>query len=248
MKDSNQVQRHYDDLLAMHYSWMSGMTFPEKVAEQRSLLENLGFPGESKKLAIDLGCGPGYQAVALCDLGYERVIAIDTSQVLLEELAVVGEGRPIERHLADLRGFTAFADETSADTIVCMGDTITHLESRADVSRLFGDAFRILRQGGRLALTFRDLSTELKGTDRIIPVRAEDQRIMTCVLLYEPGHVVVNDLVHVRSDEGWKLHKSCYRKLRLNSGSVAEELRQIGYSVEAEISVNRMQAIVARKM
>jgi SAM-dependent methyltransferase len=220
----------------------------EGCAEQRSLLENLGFPSESKKLAIDLGCAPGYQSVALCDLSYVRVIAIDTSQSFLDELGVVGEVHPIEHHLTDLRGYAAFADVASADTIVCMGDTITYSESTADVSWLFGDAFMVLRPGGRLALTFRDLSTELKGTDRIIPVRAEDQRIMTCVLLYEPGHVVVNDLVHVRSDEGWKLHKSCYRKLRLNSGSVAEELRQIGFSVESETSVNRMQVIVARKM
>ena len=41
----SEVQRHYEDLLASHYSWMSGMTFLDKVAEQRKLLEVLGFLG-----------------------------------------------------------------------------------------------------------------------------------------------------------------------------------------------------------
>ncbi|MFO1073442.1 MAG: class I SAM-dependent methyltransferase [Geminicoccaceae bacterium] len=244
----NQVKSHYDNLLAVHYSWMSGMAFADKVAEQRALLESFGFPTESKKLALDLGCGPGYQSVALCDLGYEAVMALDTSQAFLDELATISHDLPIKTQLQDIRDFSAFVDDTSADAIVCMGDTITHLVSMSDVSQLLSAAYKVLCHGGRLALTFRDFSKELTGTDRFIPVRSDDQHIMMCALLYSENYVEVNDLIYQRCNEGWRLHKSSYRKLRLDPALVAEELRQLGFVIEVETAVQRMQAIVAHKM
>lgn len=243
----SQVQRHYDDLLATHYSWMSGMSFSDKVTEQRKLLEDIGFRSGSEGLAIDLGCGPGYQTAALCDLGYAPVIAIDTSRALLDEMAVTCHDRPVHPVLADLRDFPSLVEAGSAAAIICMGDTLTHLENRADIVTLVQDAYCNLRPGGRLALTFRDYSVELTGTDRFIPVRSDDRRIMTCALLYERDHVVVNDLVHVRSDAGWSFHKSSYRKLRLAPSFVSDALRQAGFSILFDAPVDRMRAIVARK-
>jgi hypothetical protein len=65
----SDVTRHYDTLLAQHYSWMTGVPFDIKVAEQRTLLEVLGMAGRSG-VALDLGCGPGYQSAALAQLGF----------------------------------------------------------------------------------------------------------------------------------------------------------------------------------
>jgi hypothetical protein len=58
---------------------------------------------------------------------------------------------------------------------------------------------------------------------------------------------VVNDLVHLRSDDGWQLQKSSYRKLRLMPSMVADELRQYGFSIEVDEPIGRMHAIVACK-
>jgi len=38
---SDPVSAHYTNLLARHYSWMFGLSFDEKVTEQRTLLEPL---------------------------------------------------------------------------------------------------------------------------------------------------------------------------------------------------------------
>jgi len=91
----SDVAKHYENLLARHYSWMVGTAFDAKVAEQQALLEELGVHGEG--LAIDLGCGPGYQAVALARLGYAPVRAMDSSEALLNELANNSKDLPIER-------------------------------------------------------------------------------------------------------------------------------------------------------
>lgn len=242
-----EVERHYDNLLAEHYSWMSGMSFAEKSAEQLKLLKKLGFSSGDRGQAVDLGCGPGYQSMALSEIGYQRVIAFDTSQTLLKELAVFCLGRSIEPILADLRDFSSFIDEGKADAIVCMGDTITHLESRDDVINLLRDAHRTLRPNGKLALTYRDFSAELTGTDRFIPVHSDEQRIMMCGLYYETDYVDVNDLIYIRSENGWQLYKSSYRKTRLSPDYVAEKLREIGFTIVIDEPINRMQTVVARK-
>ena len=72
------VRDHYDGVLAQHYSRMFG-DFETKVDEQRALLERLGVTARpSGGLAVDLGCGSGFQSVALARLGF-RVLAVDFS-------------------------------------------------------------------------------------------------------------------------------------------------------------------------
>lgn len=84
---------HYERLLAEHYTWMLGMPFEHKTAEQAELLSGMGVttPG----LCVDLGCGPGFQAIALAQLGATRVHAIDTSAVLLAELRAHARNLPV---------------------------------------------------------------------------------------------------------------------------------------------------------
>ncbi len=244
---TDEVARHYQELLAEHYSWMLGMPFQAKLAEQRALLEALGLAEARRGAAIDLGCGPGFQAIALAGLGFAPVLALDTSQALLDELAAQKGDLPVEAVRADLRGFAGLVKPGSVAAITCMGDTLTHLPARQDVSRLFADAQTALAPGGLLVLTFRDLSVALKGLDRFIPVRADAERIMTCVLDYEPETVMVSDLVYRREGEGWRLSKSCYRKLRLAPQAVADELSRLGLTVLRHEPAGRLHAIVARR-
>jgi len=222
----SQVAEHYENLLAEYYTWMAG-DFEARVAEQRSLLERLGLTSSRGGQAVDLGCGPGFQSLALARLGH-RVLAIDLSARLLAEL----EGRrgtlPIETLRADVREVERLAP-AGTEVIVCMGDTLTHLETRADVERLLAGAFARLAPGGWLGLSFRDLTTELTGLDRFIPVRSDERTIMTCVLEYEAETVKVHDLVHVREGQGWTLRKSWYRKLRLGPDWVEARLGDVGF-------------------
>src|ERR1700756_1302802 len=85
----SNVAKHYEQLLAEHYVWMFGVPFEHKVAEQKSLLERIvsSIPSALQRgAAIDLGSGPGFQTIALAELGYAPVIAVDTSDELLTEL------------------------------------------------------------------------------------------------------------------------------------------------------------------
>ena len=243
----NDAIRHYDELLAGHYSWMVGVPFEEKAAEQKALLTELGLSPGRHGRAIDLGAGPGYQSAALADLGYAPVIAIDTSKALLEELAAQKGARAIETVHGDVCHLSGYAPDESADAIVCMGDVLTHLQRHDDVSKLLGDSFRALKPGGRLVLTFRDLTQELNGLDRFIPVQSDADRVMVCVLEYEPRTVLVHDLIHTRGASGWRLDKSCYRKLRLAPRDVTHALKTLGFEITFDGPKARMWAIAAKK-
>lgn len=242
----SDVAKHYETLLAHHYSWMVGGAFDAKVAEQQALLEELGVKGTG--LAIDLGSGPGYQAIALARLGFSPVRAVEGSATLLSELAGHAQGLDIERVHADIRGLKQFAGPDSASAIVCMGDTLTHLSSLEDVSQLLADAYQALKPGGVLALTFRDLSIAREGLDRFLPIRADDERIMTCVLEFESDHVVINDLIYVREGERWTLNKSSFRKIRLGVADALADLKLLGFKLKVNKTLqNGMQAMAAVK-
>jgi hypothetical protein len=113
---------------------------------------------------------------------------------------------------------------------------------------LFSEVCEALRQGGRFVLTWRDLSSELQGVDRFIPVRNTADKIMTCFLDYQPGLVVVHDLVHTREGGSWKLAKSCYPKLRLTVDDVRRELAQAGFDIYAVDNVRGMSILAAQKV
>jgi SAM-dependent methyltransferase len=253
----SEASDHYERLLSRHYTWMFGTSFAEKVAEQKSVLaQAMEYLGTNRTggLAVDLGCGPGFQSVALSQLGFSPVIAIDTSAALLQELqerAILqldAQGLPIQTHHADIRELPDIVTSPSAGMIVCMGDTLTHLQQKSDVSGLFNAIYNSLVSGGIFVLTWRDLITELHGVDRFIPVRSDENTIMTCFLEYSgPDKVTVYDLVYTRTREGWTLNKSSYHKLRLSADWITRQLEGAGLTVEFEGAAGRLLEIIARK-
>jgi SAM-dependent methyltransferase len=243
------VAAHYANLLARHYSWMFGLSFDEKVAEQRALLEPL-LKDAPRNLAIDLGCGPGFQSLALAQLGFSPVLALDTSAELLAELSAHSATSDIQTHRGDILSLSDYVQPEQAAAIVCMGDTLTHLSSPDAVRRLFSAVAAALAPGGLFILTWRDLTPELTGADRFIPVRADDQRIMTCFLEYtSPTTVQVHDLVYTRNPatSAWTLEKSSYPKLRLSPAQIAAELAAAGLEPGPPSAAGRLSLLVAAR-
>ncbi len=204
-----------------------------------------GLSPRASAVAIDLGTGPGFQSIALSDLGY-RVTAVDLCPELLAELKARAGARRIETIEGDLLD-VARRLPPDVELCVCMGDTLTHLPSLEQVGVLFERVFAALAEGGDLAMTFRDLTVELRELDRFILVRSDPDTVFTCFLEYEPDHVRVHDLVHVRSDVGWELRKSWYRKLRIPMAWAVERLERCGFALQVANSTGGMISVVAHR-
>jgi SAM-dependent methyltransferase len=234
---------------------MFGIPFEDKVAEQQAILSKaFSTAGITPTgLAIDLGSGPGFQAFALANLGFTSILAVDTSAALIAELESHRTdshrpAQPIRTITDDIRALPVLAAPLSAKAIVCMGDTLTHLPAKSDIIELFSNTFTALAPGGILILTWRDLTPELTGPDRFIPVRATDDTIMTCFLDYAtPDTVQVHDLVHKREAGAWSLNKSSYPKLRLSPAFLTEQLTQAGFKVHPQTTAGRLLLLAATK-
>ena len=179
------VEDHYRKLLAGHYTWMRG-GYDEKVAEYRDFFERIGVSPQHTGRALDLGAGSGFQSVALADLGFE-VLSIDPSETLLEELRGRMRKRRIRPVPGDIRDPDLYAASSPFEIVICMGDTLTHLDSSGEVARLISGTGAALQKGGTLILEFRDLATGLEGVDRAIPVRLDEDKIMTTFLETRAG-------------------------------------------------------------
>ena len=203
-------------------------------------------PSPCLPLAVDLGCGSGFQSIPLAEFGY-RVLAVDNCPSLLAELSSHCRSLPIQPTEADLIKFRSRLSEP-AELIVCLGDTLTHLPSLEAVATLIRDIAAALAPDGRCLLGFRDyVSRELVGEQRFIPVRSDDTRILTCFLEYHPDQVLVHDLLHERTAAGWTQRVSSYRKLRLDPAWVAERLRYTGLSIENQTVEAGMVCLLAAK-
>ncbi len=238
------VTEHYDNLLADYYSWMFG-DFQAKVAANREFFSAQGIIPQGSGVAVDLGAGSGFQSLALSQLGF-RVLAVDLSRQLLDELQSHSGALPVTAIHDDLLNFPSHC-QGKVELCVCMGDTLPHLASSAQVAELFGKVYLALEGRGMFVLTFRDLIRELTGLERFIPVRSDADTIFTCFLEYEPEQVRVHDLVYTRTGEKWELRKSCYRKLRLSPGWVTERLNEAGFSVGICENNNGMITMIAER-
>ena len=221
------VEEHYNRLLADVYSWMYG-GWDAAIARYTEFFMARGIAPRSGKRAIDLGAGCGFQAIPLARLGF-TVTAIDIDRKLLTELEQHVDGEEIEIVCTDILDFRGCAPEP-AELIVCMVDTLLHLDSQEAVARLAADVFAALEHGGTFIATFRDFTVESQELERFIPVRSDEKTIFTCFLEFEPATVKVHDLVYRRVDGHWDFAKSFYRKLRLPTAAVIMMLRDAGFA------------------
>jgi len=216
------VLRHYETHLAPIYSWMAGGIEHALSLGAADVSEFLGAPG----YAIDLGAGFGMHSIPLARAGFQ-VLAIDTSGYLLEELRGHSGDLPVRTAQANLRDFAQYAS-APADLILCMGDTLTHLQSMDEIEQLLRDVAASLRPGGRFVATFRDYGQLPLAEQRFILVRSDARRIHTCFLEEMPERVIVHDIVHQSGADGWTMKVSSYPKLRVSANALSAALEGVG--------------------
>ena len=238
------VEEHYENVLSDVYAWMFG-GFDSGVERNNGFFQKLGIKPTRSGVAVDLGAGCGFQSIPLAQTGFS-VTAIDLDTKLLDALASNSGELPVKIVRDDLVDFDKHIDD-NAELIVCMTDTLIHLESKDRVISLFKKVVASLEDGGQFIITFRDLSYELSELDRFIPVKSDDNIIFTCFLEYEPERVKVHDLVYRRKDSQWSLNKSYYRKLRISKEWVDEQLLAAGFShIESTVDGSSVTVIAVK--
>ncbi|OJJ19564.1 hypothetical protein BKI52_22415 [marine bacterium AO1-C] len=239
------VKQHYDTHLQEFYTWMIG-DFEAKFQAQKAFFETQGIVPQRNKIALDLGAGHGLQSVALAKLGFE-VTAIDFNTKLLAELQQNAGNTRIQVVEDDIKNVKKYAD-LGPELIGCWGDTLAHLESDRALETLIVDIAFCLEKGGKFLTSFRDYSKDKTGTQVFIPVKSDEERLLTCVLNYEPQKVRVTDLLWEKEAEGWQQKVSSYYKIRISPALVERLLRNNGFEIQLNTLKNGMYHIIAQKM
>lgn len=221
------VKEHYENVLSEVYVWMFD-GFDNALKKNADFFKVLKISPARSGIAIDLGAGCGFQSIPLAMAGF-NVTAIDLDNRLLNDLESRSSQLPIKIVQDDLVDFDKHT-KGNAELIVCMTDTLCHLDSKDKVKSLFKKVIASLEERGQFIITFRDLSFELPELERFIPVKSDDDTVFTCFLEYEPETVKVHDLVYRKKDGNWSLSKSYYRKLRLSKEWIEEQLTIIGFT------------------
>jgi len=221
------VEAHYQNLLSEIYAWMLG-GFEVQITKNQHFFQSHKMQPKGSGIAIDLGAACGFQSIPLSMMGY-CVTAIDLDKNLLQQLKTNDTTGKVTAIRDDMLNFDSHVS-AAAELVVCMTDTLLHLESRDRVKELFNKVAKCLEPSGKFVLTFRDLSHALEGLDRFIPLKRDDNTILTCFLEYESETVKVHDLVYRRNQAEWALSKSSYRKLRLPADWVQKRLFKAGFS------------------
>lgn len=237
-------KEHYDNHLGNFYSWMIG-DFNSNEEKMRDFFASHGIASQTNQTALDLGCGNGIQSVALAKLGY-KVKAVDFNSQLLTELDDHKKNYDIETANSEFINYLNSANKKFS-LIVCMGDTLMHLESKEWIKLFFERCYENLEDGGKLVLSFRDYTNELKGDERFIPVKSDENKILTCFLEYSDEFVKVTDMLHEKSGGEWIQQVSSYNKVRILPEEINSYLKQSGFEIESDEILNRMIYIVAIK-
>ena len=237
----SSVTDHYSKHLGPVYAWMAGGV-DAAIERGATELSAIALPSAGG-LAVDLGAGFGMHAIPIARRGF-HVVAIDSCTALLDELRARSEGLSIGIIQDDLLEFRRHV-LSKAQAIFCMGDTLTHLDSEDAVLRLVAEVAAALASGGVFVVTFRDYSTALTGTRRFIPVRSDEDRILTCFLEYSEDAVTVHDIRHERIGSQWTMQVSSYRKLRLSPDWIVRSLESQGLSVRREAGMAGMVRVIA---
>ncbi|MBS1491942.1 MAG: class I SAM-dependent methyltransferase [Bacteroidetes bacterium] len=239
------VKEHYDNHLGNFYGWMLG-DFDTNEEKMREFFAGHGIASQTNQIALDLGSGNGIQAVALAKLGY-KVKAVDFNEQLLNELNEHKSQYDIEVINCEAINYLNSLNKKFS-LITCMGDTILHLESREWVKEFIKLCYENLESGGKLILSFRDYTTELKGDARFIPVKSDDTKVMTCFLEYSDDYVKVTDLLHEKINGEWMQFVSSYKKTRVLPEEIEQYLNDAGFEIESNENLNRMIYVIANRL
>ncbi len=239
-----EIKEHYENILSEHYSWIFG-GLENKIIENKTFFESINIGTQKPGIAVDLGAGSGFQSIPLAQLGF-KVFSVDFCQKLLDEINSKKNGLNITTINDDILNFNKHIS-TQVELCICMGDTLTHLNSLHDVEKLFNDIYCILADKGVIVLSFRDYTFELIGLDRIIPVRSDENKIFTCILEYEKDYVKVYDIMYEKSAIGWELKKSFNYKLKLSQTWLIAKMKEIGYNIKQVNNNKGMIEIIALK-
>lgn len=132
-------------VMADHYDEIFPLT-PAKLDFVRRLV------GAAPRDILDVGCATGSLALALASDGH-RVTGIDLDERMISTARRrAGDAEATEFRVLDLRAVPSVFPPRSFDSVLCLGNTLPHLEGPSDILEAIRGFHAVLRAGAALSV------------------------------------------------------------------------------------------------
>ena len=146
-------------------NWKSRLAF-----EMPFLLEQLGSLGEDRGgvRVLDTACGTGQHAIALAEAGFE-VTGTDLvpQMVMMAKANAEAAGQRVRFRTAGFGAIaTAFGEAEQFEVVLCLGNSLPHVQSRQELTLALEDFAKALVPGGLLLLQMRNFDMVTRTRNR----------------------------------------------------------------------------------
>jgi len=200
--------------------------FSEAAGQVPTLLTRIGLKAGA---VLDLGCGPGRHALPLARAGLE-VTAIDTSEVLLDELRrrAADERLEIDMRCEDMR---EFARPDAFDAIFVMWTSFGYFEDEADHDRVLAGIFESLKPGGVVVLDLLGLETLCRTLEPVhLTENADGSLLIERPVLVDHNTRLENEWILVRDN---RADRAVFSHRVWSAGEIARLIESAGLELEA---------------
>lgn len=153
------ISQCYDDLASVYHLLYEN--WDQAISEQAKCLSRLLPPPEQAGPILDCSCGIGTQTLGLAGLNYSMsgsdLSPLEVRRARCEGLA---RGYDIEFRTDDMRQLSA-APSKHYGAILCMGNSISHLETEVEVRQAVENMNRKLTDGGLVIFGIRNYDLAL---------------------------------------------------------------------------------------
>lgn len=198
-------------------------TFASAEEEIADLIELAGVgPGS----VLDLGCGPGRHALPLARAGYP-VTAVDTSQLLLGQLAQASGELPIEIIEADMRNFQR---PGAFDLALVMWTSFGYFRDETDHLKVLANLHASLKPGGKLVLDLVGVEYLARNLEPVHLTEHDDDRL----LIERP--LLTDNLTRLENEwlliDGDRVHRAEFSHRVWSAGEITALLTRSGFTVQ----------------
>jgi len=191
--------------------------------------------GLSARRVLDTACGTGMHAIALAGRGYQ-VVGADLSGEMIERARANAADAGVDARF-EAAGFGELSAQLGAefDAVLCLGNSLPHLLTPAELAAALADFAACLRLEGLLLIQNRNFDAVLARRERWMDPQAhregEDDRVFLRFYDFEPDGALTFNLATLRRERAghWSQQIASTRLWPLRQEEVALALAKAGF-------------------
>lgn len=124
---------------------------------------------DKNSILVDLACGSGSYDIELCKIGY-KVHGIDLDESMIGSARKKYEGENLKFTCDDMTKIQKYHDKNSVGTIICIGNSLVHLNSKKEIETFIAKCYEVLKPNGKLIVQIINYDNVINNNIKKLPL------------------------------------------------------------------------------